>query len=280
MTIKWNKPKRPIEPKLNTPMLVEKEGRVGILTLNNPDHLNTLDNKEDDLMISLLKDIKEDLDIRVLIITGAGRAFSAGANVKDWRAREIAYQEMGGRPEEATLVHEGTQKEFIALENLQKPTIAMVNGLAVGQGADLAMACDFRVASDRAWFQWAYILNGIVPMDGGCWFLPRLVGKSKALELLLTGDRVNADEALRLGIVNKVVPHEQLKAATMELANKIANGPWNAVQMTKQIVNAAEHDSLQESMNKAYLAANLERETMAKGFIAKGEKRQADFGST
>jgi len=273
----WRKAEWPIERKLNTPMVAEKVGHVGILTLNNPDHLNTLDGEEDKLMVSLLKDMKEDLDIHVVVITGAGRAFSAGANVKDWRARELANKERGGEPEMATLIREGTTLEFLALENLQKPTIAMVNGLAVGQGADLAVACDMRVASDKAWFQWAYILNGIVPMDGGCWYLPRLVGRANAMELLMTGDRVYADEALRLGIVNKVVPHEQLREATMELANKIANGPWNAIQMTREIVHAAEHDSLQESLNKSYLVANLEGETMRAGFIAKGQKKQADF---
>jgi len=277
---KWRKLKPPIPRKLNTPMEVEKIGHVGILTLNNPDSLNTLDNAEDVLLVELMQDMREDLDIRVVVITGAGRAFSAGANVKDWRARELAYKEMGGRPAEPTLISGGTVGEFIALQNLQKPTIAMVNGLAVGQGADLAVACDMRVASDKAWFQWAYILNGIVPMDGGCWYLPRLVGRAKALELLLTGDRVYADEALSLGIVNKVVPHAQLRETTLELANKIANGPWNAVQMTRHIVYASEHDSLQESLDKSYLAANLERETMAEGFIAKGQKKQADFSKT
>jgi 2-(1,2-epoxy-1,2-dihydrophenyl)acetyl-CoA isomerase len=278
--VRWKKNKPPVPRKLNTPMEIEKVGHVGILTLNNPASLNTLDNEEDKLLVKLLTDMKEDLDIHVVVITGAGRAFSAGANVKDWRARELAYQEMGGRPPDATLVSDGTTGEFMALQDLQKPTIAMVNGLAVGQGADLAIACDMRVASDSAWFQWAYILNGIVPMDGGCWYLPRLVGKAKAMELLLTGDRVYADEALRLGIVNKVVPNEQLREATLELANKIANGPWNAVQMARMIVNSAEHDTLRESLDKAYLSAHLERETMAKGFIAKGEKKQADFSKT
>ena len=273
----WRKTEWIPKKKLNTPMLTEKVGHVGILTLNNPDHLNTLDGEEDKLMAGLLRDMREDLDIHVVILTGAGRAFSAGANVKDWRARELANKERGGEPEMATLIREGTTLEFLALENLQKPTIAMVNGLAVGQGADLAVACDMRVASDKAWFQWAYILNGIVPMDGGCWYLPRLVGRANAMELLMTGDRVYADEALRLGIVNKVVPHEQLREATMELANKIANGPWNAIQMTREIVHAAEHDSLQESLNKSYLVANLEGETMRAGFIAKGQKKQADF---
>jgi enoyl-CoA hydratase/carnithine racemase len=270
---------QPILPyKLNTPVEVEKIGHVGILTLNNPSSLNTLDNAEDKLLYETFTKMKEDLDIRVIVLTGAGRAFSAGANTKDWRAREIAYDEKGGRPHQPTLIMDGTRMEFLGLENIFKPTIAMVNGPAVGQGADLAMACDMRVMSDNAFLQWAYILNGICPKDGGCWYLTRLIGEAKAMELLLTGDRVYADEALRLGIVNHVVPQDQLREKTLELANKIANGPWNAVQVTRMMVKSALHDTLRESLDKSYLATHVEGETSARGFKAKGEKKQADFG--
>lgn len=276
-----------------TKCLIEKEDGIGILTLNQPETLNAFSggfppgtprprglSLFDRYWRALLQEVKLDPDIRVVIITGAGdRAFSSGANIKDWGGREAAVKkgEMERR-RRSTAISEGTTIPYLWIRALQKPSIAMVNGLAVGMGADLALACDFRVASDRAYFWWAYILRGMVPMDGGCWTLPRLVGASKAMELLMTGDRVYADEALRLGLVNKVVPHEQLREATMELANKIAKGPWAAIQLVRYTVYCAERQSFQETLDLSMLAANLERETIAEGMIAAGvEKREADF---
>jgi len=135
-----------------------------------------------------------------------------------------------------------------------------------------------RIASDKAWFQWAYILRGMVPMDGACWLLPRLVGQARAMEILMTGDRVYADEALQLGMVNKVVPHGKLKEVTLELAGKIAGGPLAAIQLVRYTVYAGEQQSFQENLDLSMLAANLERESIAEGMIAAGvEKRKADF---
>ena len=216
--------------------------------------------------------------MNVVVITGAGdKAFSSGANVKNWGRREALYREVG-RPRMGTVIREGTQMPYIWLKHLQKPSIAMVNGLAVGMGADLALACDMRVMSDKAWFQWAYILRGMEPMDGATWMLPRLVGAAKAKELLMTGDKEEAEEALRLGIVNKVVPHADLKAATWELAEKIARGPRAAIQMLRYAVDTGETQSFQDNCSLVMLAENLEIESIAEGMIARGvEKRDADF---
>ena len=270
-----------------TKLEVEKKDNIAILTLNKPERLNAMSGAPtwvgwktyDTYWRHLFQDLKYDPDVRVVIITGTGdRAFSAGADVKQWGAREAYYKKIGKRPRQGTAIVEGTTMPYLYMRALQKPVIAAVNGLAVGMGADFALACDMRVASDKAWFQWAYILRGMVPMDGGCWMLPRLVGPAKAMELLMTGDRVYADEALRLGIVNKVVPHEQLMDATMELATKIANGPWAAIQLVRYTVYAAERQSFQETLDLSMLAYNLERESIAEGMIAQGvEKREADF---
>lgn len=273
---------------------VEEENGIAILTINQPQSLNafswglpigTMRPTEgwslfDRYWRGLLQVIKNDPKIRVVVITGAGdRAFSSGANIKEWGGREAAMKEgKTERPSVATAIGEGTTVPYLWLRALQKPSIAMVNGLAVGMGADLAFACDMRIASDKAWFQWAYILRGMVPMDGGCWLLPRLVGPAKAMEILMTGDRIPADEALRLGMVNKVVPHAKLRETTMELANKIAKGPFAAIQLVRYTVYTGLSLSFQETLDLSMLAANLERETIAEGMIAAGvEKRKPDF---
>lgn len=277
--------------KFITRLEVEKKGPIAILTINRPESKNALAGAPgwmfeypdigdyDPYWRGLLQDIKYDPDIRVVVITGAGDdAFSAGADVKQWGASEAYFKRTGKRPRSGTVIHEGTTMPYLWLRALQKPSIAAVNGLAVGMGADLALACDMRIASEKAWFWWAYILRGMVPMDGACWMLPRLVGQAKAIELLLTGEKVYADEALRLGIVNKVVPHKQLMDATMEMANRIANGPWAAVQLARYTIYAGERQSFQENLDLSMLAANLETETIAEGMIAKGvEKREANY---
>jgi len=266
-----------------TKFLIEKKDLVATLTINQPETHNALSTAQDwaeydTYMRGVFFDLKNDPDVNVVIITGAGdKAFSSGANVKNWGSREALFKKIG-RPKTSVVMREGTQMPFIWLRHLHKPSIAMVNGLAVGMGADLALACDLRVASDKAWFQWAYILRGMVPMDGATWLLPRLAGAAKAKELLMTGDRLYADEALRLGVVNKVVPHDQLKEATWELAQKIARGPKTAIQILRYAVDAGEYQSFQDNLSLAMLAENMEHESIAEGMIARGlEKRDADF---
>ena len=262
---------------------IEKKDNIATLTINQPESLNALSTSPDwaeydSYMRSVFFSLKNDPDVRVIIVTGAGdKAFSSGANVKNWGRREALYRKIG-RPRPPVLMREGTQMPYIWMRHLQKPSIAAVNGLAVGMGADLALACDFRIASEKAWFQWAYILRGMMPMDGACWLLPRLAGPAKAMELLMTGDRVYAEEAQKLGIVNKVVPHEKLKEATWELATKIAKGPWAAIQMVRYSVYAGMTQSFTDNLGLAMLAENMEHETIAEGMIARGvEKKDADF---
>lgn len=265
---------------------VEKKDMIATLTINNPSKLNALSGSPTThgkaynlYWKGLFEDLKTDPDVRVVIITGAGeKAFSSGADVKAWGAREAEYRRTGKRPKPGSVITEGTTMPYLWLKALQKPSIAMVNGLAVGMGADLALACDMRIASDNAWFQWAYILRGMVPMDGACWMLPRIVGQARAMELLLTGDRVYADEAFRLGIVNKVVPQAKLKEVTYELAAKIARGPWAAVQLARFTIVAGQWMPFQETLDLGMLAANMEQETIADGMIARGlEKKDAEF---
>ncbi len=283
-------------PKGMTRCRIEKDDAgIGLLTLDQPQTLNAFSNGLptdqprpagwqlfDKYWRALLQEIKNDPEIRVVVITGAGdRAFSSGANIKEWGGRE-ASMKAGKipRPVYGTVIREGTAMPYLWLQHLGKPSIAMVNGLAVGMGADLVLACDLRVASDKAWLQWAYILRGMVPMDGGCWMLPKIVGRPKALELLMTGDRIYADEALQWGLFNKVVPHDKLRETTMEMATKIARGPFAAIQLIRYTVFCGSYLPFQETLDMSMLAANLEQESIAEGMIAAGvEKRKADFST-
>jgi 2-(1,2-epoxy-1,2-dihydrophenyl)acetyl-CoA isomerase len=240
-------PYSPEEMKTTT-WLVEKKDHIGILTLNRPEKLNAnminpehsphvLNDREEEWG-KRFAEVKLDPDVHVVIFTGAGKAFCVGADMKAWGARSADELRTGKRRITPTVVTEGTTLPHEWITRMKKPTIAMVNGLAVGEGADIALACDIRIMSDQAWFWWAYIERGMIPMDGACWLLPRIVGKAKAMEILLTGRRVYPDEALRIGLANMVVPHDQLRDTTMEMAEKIASLPKESIQLTRFAIDA------------------------------------------
>jgi enoyl-CoA hydratase/carnithine racemase len=276
-----------------TTFTIEKVGHIGVLTYSAPEKLNagTVDlehnpdwsNDREEKWWHAFAQVKNDPDINVIVITGEGRAFSAGADLKQWGAmsalaeeKGVSYFDLFGRS--GTVIDEGTTLSHEWITRLKKPTIAMVNGLAIGEGADMALMCDIRIMSDQAFFQWAYILRGMVPMDGGMWLLPRLVGRAKALELLLTGNRVYADEALRLGLVNQIVPHDKLHEETMKLAEQIANGPKISVQLTRYCVDAGLNQTLRENLDLGMLCNGLTIETTQEGTKAWGqEKKKPDY---
>ena len=168
--------------------------------------------------------------MNVVVVTGAGRAFCAGGDIG--RMREGTPSPLDGK----NGLWEGVHRVPKTLEAMDKPVIAMVNGLAVGAGMGMCVMCDLRVASDQARFSTGYVKVGLVPGDGDTYFLPRLVGAAKALELLWTADFIGAPEALRLGIVNRVVPAAELQEATYALARQIADGPQIPIRMIKRLV--------------------------------------------
>jgi len=276
-----------------TTFKVEKTGNIGILTYSAPEKLNAgtvsmehspyWPNDREEKWWQAFAQVKNDPEINVIIITGEGRAFSAGADLKQWGAMSALAEEKGLSHFDVfgtsgTVIEEGTTQSHEWITRLKKPTIAMINGLAIGEGADMALMCDMRVMSDEAFFQWAYILRGMIPMDGGMWLLPRIVGRAKALELLLTGNRVYADEALRLGLVNQVVPHQKLREETIKLAEQIANGPKNAVQLTRYCVDAGLNQTLHENLDLGMMANGLTIETTQEGTKAWGqEKKKPDY---
>jgi len=220
-------------------IIIERSDGVMTITLNRPDVLNAVN----DLMAHELRDAlraaARDAAVRCLVLTGAGRGFCSGQDLRDRAAGDLSYREHL----RATFNPVVTQ-----IHTLERPVLAAVNGVAAGAGCSLALAADLRLASDRASFIELFARIGLVPDSGSTWFLPRLVGLGKALEMTYTTDPVDAQEALRIGLVNRVVPHEELMGKTMELATRLAAGPTKAYGLTKRAIHYALGASLEQAL--------------------------------
>jgi enoyl-CoA hydratase len=219
----------------------ERDDGIGILTLNRPEKLNAVSNELSRELVDVLARVEADDCTRTVIITGAGRAFSAGGDVDSMRR----YVDSGDWRAIRDLLLAGARVVSL-LHGMTKPTIAAINGPAVGAGAGLALACDLRIASASASFGLVFSRLGLHPDWGGTYFLPRLVGTGKALELILSGDIIEADEACRLGIFSRVVPADQLLAAAHETARRFAAKSPLAVTLARQAV----HDSVNMPLNE------------------------------
>ncbi|MFP5462536.1 MAG: crotonase/enoyl-CoA hydratase family protein, partial [Gammaproteobacteria bacterium] len=218
----------------------EQDGAVVTLTLNDPDARNALSTQAQwDAVVDACQRVRRDQSVNCVILTGAGSAFCAGGNVKDMKNKSgIA----GGSPYAIRDGYRnGIQRIPLALYDLDVPTIAAVNGPAIGAGCDLAMMCDIRIASERAKFAESFVKLGIIPGDGGAWLLPRVVGMSKAAELTFTGDTIGADEAKEIGLVSRVVPGERLMDEARALAARIAANPGPALRMSKKLLREGQH---------------------------------------
>lgn len=215
-----------------TEITFEVAERVAVLTLNRPDIRSAISHEAMIVEIErACSAVNRDPSVSCLVITGAGSAFSAGGNVKDMADRANMF---GGTPVEVARGYRyGIQRIPLAIEAVEVPTIGAVNGPAMGAGCDLACMCDIRIASERAKFGETFVNLGIVPGDGGAYFLPRALGAQKAAEMIFTGRVIDAKEALEAGLVLKVVPPEQLMPAAMELAAEIARKPPHTVRLAK-----------------------------------------------
>lgn len=222
----------------------EKNGAIVTLTMNRPDIRNALSGSDAiNEFVEACGQITRDLSVRAVVLTGAGTAFSSGGNVKTMRENVGAGV---GEPAQIRYAYKnGIQRIPLALYNLEVPTIAAVNGPAIGAGNDLACMCDIRIASDRAVFAESFVKLGIVPGDGGAWLLPRAVGMSKASEMAFTGASIDANEALRCGLVSHVVPHDQLLEKANKIAQQIAVNPGHALRMTKRLLREGQHTRLE-----------------------------------
>lgn len=208
--------------------------RVSSITLNRPEALNALTPDQRDLLIRLLADASADPGVRAVVITGAGRGFCAGA---DLRGGTGSGERVAG--DVARMLRSGAQRLIAAVLDCEKPVIAAVNGTAAGLGAHLAFACDLVLAAESAKFIEVFVRRGLVPDGGGAYLLPRLVGPQRAKELMFFGDALTAADAERLGLVNRVVPDGELAKTAREWSERLAAGPTRALALTKQLVNAS-----------------------------------------
>lgn len=222
--------------------------RIATLTFNRHDVRNALTGTSlvDDI-IATVDWINANKDISVLIITGNGSAFCSGGNIKDMAERQGDFA--GNADELAELYRQGIQRMPLAMAKLEVPAIAAVNGPAIGAGFDLANMCDLRIASNKAKFGETFINLGIIPGDGGAWFLQRLIGYQKAAELTFTGKIINAQQALDYGIVLDVTPAEDLLSRANQLASDIASKPPQALRMTKRLMQMSQRQELPDFLN-------------------------------
>lgn len=217
-------------------IILKKEDHIATLTLNRPEKRNALNFRAMGELVTAIEDIANDETSRVLVITGAGRAFCSGgeySTASGTPAALVTGEDATTAPEFYAFYRKVPSRICLGLQNLDIPTIAMVNGPAVGAGFDLALGCDIRVGSENARFSVAWTRMGLVAAFGGTWLLPRVVGIAKAAELIFTGRFVEAEEAERMGILNKLVPAQELERETMELAHQIAAGPSVCIRLSK-----------------------------------------------
>jgi 2-(1,2-epoxy-1,2-dihydrophenyl)acetyl-CoA isomerase len=235
---------------MSDPILYERQGHVAVLTLNRPDTRNALSGEAMFAAFEqLFGQLNGDMEIRAAILTGAGSAFCSGGNIAEMRDRGGMF---GGTPQEiAGKYRDGIQRIPRAFQKLRVPIIAAVNGAAIGAGNDLACMCDLRIASSNARFAESFVKVGIVPGDGGCWLLPRVIGPAMAAELALTGDTIDAEQALRIGLVSRVVSPEGLMSEALALANRIAANPPQVLRWTKQLLQHARTQTLDEALDEA-----------------------------
>ena len=262
----------------DSPVLYHKRDSIVTLTLNRPETLNAMNEAMMAELERLLIGLETDATVRAVILTGAGRAFSSGGDQK--RARDAEGQQLFFDGDLGGGVIERLHRCVLRLQRLAKPVIGSINGVAVGAGCNIALAADLRLASDAARFGEVFTRVGLVPDGGGTYFLPRLVGTAKAMELMLLADIIDAQEALRLGLVNWVVPADQLQDETQKLAERLAQGPTLAYGLVKtglyQSLTMPLEDVLNmEARNQAMAARSQDR---AEGVAAFREKRRRASG--
>ncbi len=253
---------------------VEKVGNVGRINFNRERRLNALMPAILEEIVEALSGFGDDPEVRVVVFTGNGRAFSSGADMEfleplfemePFQIKEVVYSSFGGA--------------IKTLKLFPKPTIAAVNGPAMGAGCEFALACDFRIASEKAIFCELWIGLGLIPPLGGMFLLPRLIGLAKATEMIILGTRVDGAEAARIGLVNKVVPHERLEEEAMELAERLAKGPHLAYRVAKEGLRRGMESTLaaEWEFNMYAQSMLLDTQDFAEAVRAFVEKREAVF---
>jgi len=252
----------------------ETSDHITTITLDRPEKLNAFSGTMREDLLAALRAAESDPDCRVVVITGAGRAFCAGGDVE-----YMAGRQKNGDVESFRKLLDAGRDVVTTIVEMARPVIASVNGIAAGAGCNLALACDYRIASETAKLGETFVRIGIHPDWGGTWFLPRLVGPSRALELLMTGRMVDAAEALSIGMVDRIVPLDELPSQTMNLARAIAQGPPLAIADIKRALAASRTNTLRaqvelesEHQVRAFLSGDA-----GEGMAAFFEKRPPKF---
>ena len=252
---------------------LEIKNRVGLLTLNQPENLNAMNAEMAAAFKEIIQGLKDSSEAKALVLTGAGRAFSAGGNLN--LMKDMLGQDPG--------VYKGNiygfYRSFLSIMELKIPTIAAINGPAMGAGACVALACDIRFAASDSRIGFTFARIGLHPGMGAEYFLPRIVGRAKTCELLMTGDTIGGDEAFQIGLVNHVVPPEELMDRAMGLAERLAAMPILPIRMLKESIDAAIASDLEATLNReaAYQGMCHLTDDMREGVQAMMEKRPPRF---
>ncbi len=260
----------------------EKTGRVALVTLNRPDKLNAWNPRMETEFLAVLEGINADPGVHAAVITGAGRAFCAGGDISSFNEGLQAGKFAPGSTPSPLTADDGSPEVPIALSR-SKPVVAAINGHAVGIGLTMPLACDIRIASDRARFSARFVKVGLTPECGSTHYLPLVAGLGNALFMALTGRIIDADEALQRGLVDRVVPHDSLMDEAMALANEIAANPPSAVWSAKRIIheNVVESDMrrvvTREGFSIRMARSNPDHAEAVRAFL---EKREPDFGAS
>lgn len=256
-------------------ILISNEGGVRTITLNRPGVLNAFNTAMLEELNKAAKDAERDKVVRCLVITGAGRGFASGQDLAD-----VADRYKGDRPLELGAHIRKYYNPLIAkLRTMEKPVLAAVNGVAAGAGCSFALAADIRIAAQSASFIEAFVNVGLVPDSGSTFFLPRLIGAGRAMEMCITGRKIKADEALQIGLVSRVVPDGELAAEASKLAQQLANLPTKAIGLTKRAINAAWNSELDQQLDYEAMLQTTAGQSAdhREGIAAFLEKRPAKF---
>lgn len=262
---------------MNDPVLFNRDGGVVTLTLNEPATRNAVSPAITEALVARIREVNQDLSIRCVILTGAGEGFSSGGNVKEMKEKKGLF---GGTPAEIRRGYwHGIQQIPLAMYELEVPSIAAVNGAAIGAGCDLSLMCDIRIAGRSAVFAESFMRVGLVSGDGGAWHLPRVVGLSKAYEMTFTGDFIRAEEAVRIGLASRWVEDADLMTEAFALAQRIAAHPSHSLRLTKRLLRDSQHVSLPIALELASSSQALVQHTQDQHEAVSAflEKREPKF---
>ena len=257
----------------------DKSEGVATITLNRPERMNAFTPQMLDEWLAALQDAHLDAETRVILLTGEGRGFCTGMDVQAQAQGRGLLPQGGSLAQGRNFLRDTVQRIPRLVAGLDKPYLAAVNGAAVGAGMDMASMCDIRIAADSARFGMTYARMGLIPGDGGCYYLPRIVGVARALDLVWTGRLFDAEEALRIGYVSAVVPAAELMAYTREYALKLARGPAVAIQLAKRLVYRSLEVDVDQALEMAQQAMTIAQSTedAREGPRAFVEKREPEF---